>query len=43
MDVDWKDDITFASCSTDKQIYVCQLGLVDPLRQFSGHEVRIHY
>jgi len=42
MDVDWKDDITFASCSTDKQIYVCQLGLVDPLRQFSGHEDEVN-
>lgn len=37
LDVDWKDNITFATCSTDKQIYVCQLGSPEPLRQYSGH------
>ena len=39
LDVDWKDDLTFATCSTDKCIYVCQLGSLEPLRHFSGHQV----
>jgi len=42
LDVDWKDDITFATCSTDKQIYVCQLGSPEPLIQFTGHEDEIN-
>ncbi len=27
LDVDWKDNITFATCSTDHMIYVCRWGL----------------
>lgn len=42
LDVDWKDDITFATCSTDKQIFVCQLGSPEPLIQFTGHEDEIN-
>jgi len=42
LDVDWKDDITFATCSTDKQIYVCQLGSPEPLKQFTGHEDEVN-
>ncbi|KAJ3212075.1 hypothetical protein HDU67_004081 [Dinochytrium kinnereticum] len=38
LDVDWKDDTTFATCSTDKCIYVCRLGSLEPIRAFSGHE-----
>lgn len=37
LDVDWKDDTTFASCSTDKMIYVCQLNKTRPLMCFQGH------
>ncbi|KAI8847700.1 WD40-repeat-containing domain protein [Chytridium lagenaria] len=36
LDVDWKDDITFATCSTDKCIYVCRLGTLEPIRAFQG-------
>nr|KAJ3422503.1 Transducin (beta)-like 1 X-linked receptor 1 [Polyrhizophydium stewartii] len=42
LDVDWRDDSTFATCSTDKQIYVCQLGSLEPLRQYSGHEHEVN-
>ena len=42
LEVDWKDDTTFATCSTDRQIFVCQLGSPEPIIQFSGHEVCIY-
>jgi len=37
LDVDWKDDITFASCSTDMAVHVCQVGSDRPLRSYAGH------
>jgi len=37
MDVDWKDNNSFASCSTDKMIYVCELGKTKPSMTFQGH------
>ena len=37
LDVDWRDDETFATCSTDKMIHVCQLGSEKPIKTFSGH------
>ena len=39
LDVDWRDDVTFATCSTDKCIYVCRIGMLEPLRIYSGHDV----
>lgn len=40
LDVDWKDDWTFASCSTDQSIHVCTIGDTSPNKTFTGHEVR---
>ena len=37
LDVDWKSEESFASCSTDKQIHVCQLGKDLPIKSFKGH------
>jgi len=37
LDVDWRDDYSFATCSTDKMIYVCELGKQKPLKCFQGH------
>jgi len=37
LDVDWKSEESFASCSTDKQIHVCQLGKEKPIKSFQGH------
>lgn len=37
LDVAWKDDVTFATCSTDKNIFVCQVGSTKPVCKFSGH------
>lgn len=39
LDVDWMDSRTFASCSSDRTIYVCRVGQEKPLMKWSGHEV----
>lgn len=39
LDVDWMDDTTFASCSTDQTIRLCKVGSSKPLRTWHGHEV----
>ncbi|KND02690.1 uncharacterized protein SPPG_01776 [Spizellomyces punctatus DAOM BR117] len=35
LSADWVDDVTFATSSSDSQIYVCRLGDIEPLKQFS--------
>eukprot|EP01119_Soliformovum_irregulare_P005179 TRINITY_DN1665_c0_g4_i2.p1 TRINITY_DN1665_c0_g4~~TRINITY_DN1665_c0_g4_i2.p1 ORF type:complete len:474 (-),score=80.30 TRINITY_DN1665_c0_g4_i2:65-1486(-) len=42
LDVDWRDDTSFASCSTDKTIYVCQLGKQKPIATFVGHSDEVN-
>ncbi len=37
LDVDWKDDLTFASCSTDKTVQICRVGLARPIKTLTGH------
>ncbi|KAG7350614.1 WD-40 repeat-containing protein [Nitzschia inconspicua] len=37
LDVDWKDDTTFASCSTDKTVHICRVGSPRPLKKYTGH------
>merc|ERR1711936_1468249 len=37
LDVDWKSEESFASCSTDKCIHVCKLGSEKPIKSFQGH------
>ena len=34
LDVDWQNDESFASCSTDKCIHVCRLGSDKPTKSF---------
>lgn len=36
-DVDWMSEDTFAFCSRDKQIHVCQLNQDQPIKSFKGH------
>ncbi|KAJ3123686.1 Transducin (beta)-like 1 X-linked receptor 1 [Nowakowskiella sp. JEL0407] len=38
LDVDWSDNETFATCSSDKTICICKVGMEKPLAQWSGHE-----
>ena len=42
LDVDWRNNISFATCSTDQVIYLCKLGDSQPVRSFLGHTVRTH-
>ncbi|KAL0481146.1 transducin (beta)-like 1 [Acrasis kona] len=42
LDVDWRNDVSFATCSTDKMIYVCKLGDQRPMRVFQGHEDEVN-
>eukprot|EP00737_Agarophyton_chilense_P002809 gb/GEZJ01003231.1/.p1 GENE.gb/GEZJ01003231.1/~~gb/GEZJ01003231.1/.p1 ORF type:complete len:508 (+),score=46.76 gb/GEZJ01003231.1/:353-1876(+) len=42
LDVDWKDDVVFASCSTDKLIYMQSVESNTPLRVYRGHEDEIN-
>jgi len=42
LDVDWKDDLTFASCSTDKSVFICRVGSPGPLQQFTGHKDEVN-
>lgn len=37
LDIAWRNNETFATCSTDKMIYLCEVGKQKPLTQFSGH------
>ena len=37
LDVDWRNNNTFASCSTDHYIFLCKLGETEPLKRFEGH------
>ncbi|KAL0083312.1 WD40-repeat-containing domain protein [Phycomyces blakesleeanus] len=42
LDVDWMDNTTFASCSSDKTIYVCRVGSTTALRKWVGHEDEVN-
>jgi transducin (beta)-like 1 len=37
LDVDWRNSNSFATCSTDKSIYVCKIGEEQPVKRFQGH------
>lgn len=40
--MDWKDNTTFATCSTDRKVFVCELGKEHYLRKFEGHEDEVN-
>ena len=42
LDVDWKDNSTFATCSTDKLIHVCRIGSEVPVMTFAGHKDEVN-
>ncbi len=37
LDVDWRNNNSFATCSTDKLIHVCKIGDTAPMKTFQGH------
>jgi transducin (beta)-like 1 len=43
LDVDWMDDTTFASCSTDQTICLCKVGSSKALRKWRGHDVSVYW
>lgn len=42
LDVDWKDDTTFASCSTDQRVLICRVGVERALKVYEGHEDEVN-
>ncbi|XP_032421322.1 F-box-like/WD repeat-containing protein TBL1XR1 [Xiphophorus hellerii] len=42
LDVDWQNNNTFASCSTDMCIHVCKLGQDRPVKTFQGHSNEVN-
>nr|CAB3486497.1 unnamed protein product [Digitaria exilis] len=42
LDVDWRNNNSFATCSTDNMIYVCKIGEQRPVKAFSGHESEVN-
>ena len=37
--MDWQNNTSFASCSTDKIIHICRIGVEKPVKSFQGHTV----
>ncbi|XP_078437360.1 WD40 repeat-containing protein HOS15-like isoform X2 [Wolffia australiana] len=42
LDVDWRNNVSFASCSTDNMIYFCKVGETRPLKSFIGHQGEVN-
>jgi transducin (beta)-like 1 len=42
LDVDWRNNESFATCSSDHMIYVCELGRPTPLRCMKGHKNEVN-
>eukprot|EP00013_Stygamoeba_regulata_P021814 CAMPEP_0177654622 /NCGR_PEP_ID=MMETSP0447-20121125/14445_1 /TAXON_ID=0 /ORGANISM="Stygamoeba regulata, Strain BSH-02190019" /LENGTH=520 /DNA_ID=CAMNT_0019158313 /DNA_START=139 /DNA_END=1701 /DNA_ORIENTATION=+ len=42
LDVDWRDNTVFATCSTDKLIHVCEVGKERPLATLKGHRDEVN-
>ncbi|KAK2967649.1 hypothetical protein RJ640_030520, partial [Escallonia rubra] len=42
LDVDWRDNISFATSSSDRTIYVCKIGETLPVKTFSGHKGEVN-
>ncbi|KAF9124951.1 hypothetical protein BGW39_007782 [Mortierella sp. 14UC] len=42
LDVDWLDNTTFATSSSDGKVYVCKVGSADPLKVFEGHKDEVN-
>ncbi|KAA8522626.1 hypothetical protein F0562_013013 [Nyssa sinensis] len=42
LDVDWRNNVSFATSSTDNMIYVCKIGETRPIKTFSGHQGEVN-
>lgn len=43
LDVDWRNNVSFATSSTDNMIYVCKIGESHPIKTFAGHQVHLKF
>ncbi|KAL8160439.1 hypothetical protein V2J09_001976 [Rumex salicifolius] len=42
LDVDWRNNISFATSSTDHMIHVCKIGENQPIKTFAGHQGEVN-
>ncbi|XP_016201679.1 WD40 repeat-containing protein HOS15 isoform X1 [Arachis ipaensis] len=42
LDVDWRNNVSFATSSTDTMIYVCKIGENRPVKSFAGHQGEVN-
>ncbi|KAI8030572.1 WD40 repeat-containing protein HOS15 [Camellia lanceoleosa] len=42
LDVDWRNNVSFATSSTDNMIYICEVGETHPIKTFSGHQNEVN-
>ncbi|TQE07256.1 hypothetical protein C1H46_007166 [Malus baccata] len=42
LDVDWRNNVSFAMSSTDNMIYVCKIGENRPIKTFAGHQGEVN-
>ncbi|XVF61273.1 hypothetical protein PTKIN_Ptkin08bG0117100 [Pterospermum kingtungense] len=42
LDVDWRNNVSFATSSTDHMIYVCKIGEIRPIKTFAGHQGEVN-
>ncbi|KAF9991870.1 Transducin (beta)-like 1 X-linked receptor 1 [Entomortierella chlamydospora] len=42
LDVDWLDNATFATSSSDGKVYVCKVDSTEPLKVFEGHKDEVN-
>ncbi|KAL0721598.1 hypothetical protein Bca4012_036197 [Brassica carinata] len=42
LDVDWRNNVSFATSSTDTMIYLCKIGETRPVKIFAGHQGEVN-
>ncbi|XP_061341149.1 WD40 repeat-containing protein HOS15-like isoform X2 [Gastrolobium bilobum] len=42
LDVDWRNNVSFATSSTDTMIHVCKIGENRPIKTFAGHQSEVN-
>ncbi|TKY70620.1 F-box/WD repeat-containing protein TBL1XR1 [Spatholobus suberectus] len=42
LDVDWRNNVSFATSSTDTKIHVCKIGENLPIKTFAGHQSEVN-
>ncbi|CAI8588932.1 unnamed protein product [Vicia faba] len=42
LDVDWRNNVSFATSSTDTMIHVCKIGDNHPIKTFAGHQSEVN-